>query len=284
MHARLLVLAVAAVACAAPSAPASPQAVPAAAAPAPATRLVFVHHSVGENWLNDGYGGLAAALQRHRYFVSDTNYGWGPNAIGDRTDIPNWLDWFRSRETPAAMAALLRDNGVRSPYARTLANPGGRNRIVLFKSCYPNSSLAGRPNDPPRPGRRLTVSNAKYVYNELLKYFRTRPGTLFVVVTAPPNSDRAHAANARAFNTWLVRDWLDRYPLRNVAVFDFYNVLTAPGSHHRLVNGRVQHVHPAGRNTTAYPSGDDHPNAAGSRKATREFVPLLDYFVRRWRS
>jgi hypothetical protein len=31
--------------------------------------------------------------------------GWGPDRIGDRTDIPNWMDWFRSPTTPNDPAA-----------------------------------------------------------------------------------------------------------------------------------------------------------------------------------
>ena len=55
--------------------------------PAAPLKLIFIHHSCGENWLADDNGGLARALEQNHYFVSDTNYGWGPEAIGDRTDI-----------------------------------------------------------------------------------------------------------------------------------------------------------------------------------------------------
>jgi hypothetical protein len=54
-------------------------------------RLIFIHHSCGENWLSDWNGGLGIALRDNNYAVSDTNYGWGPDAIGDRTDIPNQI-------------------------------------------------------------------------------------------------------------------------------------------------------------------------------------------------
>ncbi|MFN2187700.1 MAG: hypothetical protein ACK2T3_02950, partial [Candidatus Promineifilaceae bacterium] len=47
--------------------------------PIEAVKLVFIHHSVGENWLADGDGGLGLALMENNYFVSDTNYGWGPD-------------------------------------------------------------------------------------------------------------------------------------------------------------------------------------------------------------
>lgn len=258
------------------------------AAPAAPVKLVFVHHSVGENWLTDDQGGLGAALGANNYFVSDTNYGWGPDSIGDRTDIPNWMDWFRSPSTPTYTSALYNESGQNSTYTRTLADPGGPNEIVMFKSCFPNSSLAGNPNDPAAPGSELTVANAKYTYNQLLAYFATRPDKLFVVVTAPPNSESQYAANARAFNNWLVNTWLteNNYPLKNVAVFDFYNVLTGPDNHHRIDFGVEQHVYTAGMNSAYYRSDewDDHPNAVGSRKATVEFVPMLNAFYTRWQA
>ena len=46
-------------------------------------RLIFIHHSTGENWLTDGYGDLGRTLGENNYFVSDTNYGWGPDFINE---------------------------------------------------------------------------------------------------------------------------------------------------------------------------------------------------------
>ena len=255
--------------------------------PAQTVKLIFIHHSTGENWLRDNYGVLGKTLGQNNYFVSDTNYGWGPNSIGDRTDIPDWVEWFRSPSTPTYMNALFAESGQHSTYTRTLANPGGQNTIVMFKSCFPNSNLAGNPNDPPDPTPGLTVGHAKYVYNELQKYFRTRPDKLFVVITAPPVTDPTYAANARAFNNWLYNNWLvaNSYPFSNVAVFDFYNVLTHPNAHHRYnsTTDSIEHIVTA-RNTLYYPSGDDHPSIAGSVKAKNEFIPLLNIFYNRWKA
>jgi hypothetical protein len=82
-----------------------------------------------------------------------------------------------------------------------------------------------------------------------------------------------------------------------VAVFDYYNVLTsnggnpdtndvdAPaGNHHRWRDGAVQHIQTVKGNFSAYPSGDSHPTSAGHRKATAEFVPLLNVFYHRWKA
>ncbi len=104
------------------------------------------------------------------------------------------------------------------------------------------------------------------------------------------------AANARAFNNWLVNEWLAGYPYKNVAVFDFYNVLTSnggdadtndagweAGNHHRWWHGAIQHIQTVDYNMAAYPSGDDHPSQAGNQKATSEFLNLLNVAYNNWK-
>jgi hypothetical protein len=76
-----------------------------------------------------------------------------------------------------------------------------------------------------------------------------------------------HMRRIRAFNDWLRNDWLseNNYTLSNVVVFDFYNVLTSPEAHHRLVGGQIEYIR-TDRNTLYYPSGDDHPSRPAARK------------------
>ena len=288
------------------------------APPVQPVKLIFLHHSSGENWLNDNNGGLGIALRDNTYFVSDTNYDWGPvpeagsEPIGSYTDIGNWWTWFRGPKSAEIMDSVYAESGQHASYSRLKTDPGGKNRIVLFKSCYPNSNLAGNPGDPVPPidtnplkgedsgSDYHTVANAKGIYIDLLPYFQQHQDTLFVVITAPPVSSAKNAGNARAFNEWLVNDWLKDYPYKNVAVFDFYNVLTTnggsakindldkeTGNHHRWWKNTVQHaVDTSGgpHDTTAYASspGDDHPGRAGNQKATAEFVPLLNLAYNRW--
>lgn len=296
------------------------------APPSAPVKLVFIHHSTGENWLNDENGGLGLALRDNGYFVSDTNYGWGPadadagsGTIGDHTDIGNWYSWFSGPHRDTYLAALYAENGTHAAYTRLGTDPGGENRIVLFKSCFPNSQFGGSPSDPvpsigsnPLRGEDSgssahTIANAKGIYVELLNYFATRPDKLFVVVTAPPLSaegtDTASAANARALNNWLVNEWLRSYPLHNVAVFDFYNVLTsdggttrtndpstndlgwADGNHHRWRGGGLEHVQTVLNDMSAYPGNpsDSHPTRAGNLKATGEFAAFLNVAYHCWK-
>ncbi len=305
------------------------------APPAEPVKLIFLHHSTGGNWLADTgehklAGGLGQALMDNNYFVSGTNYSWAVNGddIGNRTDIGHWWEWFNGPKRDEYMDAVYHEFGqnLRGNADWTFfgsfsrmddPDPARENEIIMFKSCYPNSHLAGSPDDPPTVGDNplrtkdawagdefMTVSNVKGIYNDLLDYFATRPDKLFIIITAPPlmendewqKTDAQHAANARAFNNWLVNEWLSDYPYKNVAVFDFYNVLTSnngsknrndvwleEGNHHRWWNGTVQHIQTVDNNFSAYGKRkDSHPSAAGGQKATAEFVPLLNYYYHRW--
>jgi hypothetical protein len=284
--------------------------------PAAPVKLIFIHHSCGENWLNDGDGGVGIALRDNNYFVSDTNYGWGPDSIGDQTDIGHWWTWFRGPGSATYTAALYTEYAQHSSYSRLSSDPGGENEIILFKSCYPNSYLGGNPTDPPATGENPlrgqdayddsihTVANAKGIYSDLLTYFAAHQDKLFVAITAPPQmeseTDATHAANARALNNWVVNNWLAGYAHNNAAVFDFYTVLTSnggdpntndvgeeTGNHHRWWSGAVQHAQTVSNNYAAYPGGSgggSHPTVAGNQKASAEFVPLLNVFYNRWKA
>ena len=282
--------------------------------PAETVKLIFIHHSTGENWLADWDGGLGIALRNSNYFVSDTNYGWGPYSIGDYTDTGHWWAWYLGPSSSIFLSALYAESERHSSYSRLPTDPGGENQIILFKSCFPNSHISGRPTDPPTTGYNplqgqdawsphMTVANVKGIYSDILAYFATRQNKLFILIVPPPlvamETDAAHAANARAVADWLVNDWLDGYPYSNVAAFDFYNVLTSnggdaytndlhweTGNHHRWHGSTEQHIQTVANDFAAYGSGpwDSHPTSAGNRKATGEFVEMLNVFYHRWQA
>jgi len=277
-------------------------------------KLVFIHHSTGESWLADDHGGLGLALRDNNYFVSDTNYGWGPDDIGTTTDLGHWWTWFRGPSAPTYMSALYAESEQHSNgYSRLATDPGGPNEIVMFKSCFPNSIL--RDDGAPIPAiednplkdlawgggagwEAYTVANAKGIYLDLLAYFGAHPEKLFVAVVAPPVITE-DTPDGRKLANWLVDHWLQDsgYSVGNVMVFDLYNVLTSKtgdgasdvgletGNHHRVWDGAVQHKTDDGADLLAYPTSpsDSHPTAAGLQKATAEFVPLLNATYNAWR-
>ncbi len=266
--------------------------------------LLFIHHSVGGQWLADpgafvehngaeihatthpNGGGLRRLLTSQGYRVHEASYG---SAIGDRTDLFDWLPKFRN-EMPRILATDLQNQPLQE---------GRRNRIVMFKSCYPNNKFDS--NEPSveggdARGPALTQANARATMRGLLDVFSEQPDVLFVYVTAPPlahrdRPERAYkwlvkkalglpndnelaviaATQARAFHDWAKdpeRGWLAEYPLRNVVVFDYFDELTDHGA----------------SNFARYPSGDgtdSHPNTTGQQRAAKAFVPWLNRAVAR---
>jgi len=262
-------------------------------APAQPLDLLFIHHSCGgqllaapgaEQGTNCIYraspngGNLRARLEQNSYIVHEASYG---SRVGDKTDLFDWLPKFRDQ-----MEEILTCD---SPDARF--PHGRRNRIVVFKSCFPNNAFRSAGEPPGRPeGPELTVWNAKAAYAALLDEFRKHPDVLFVCVTTPPlapsppqplwrqilnrvrgrPSPAAAARLAREFNRWLSDEngWLKDCRLDNVAVFDYYHILTGEGKSLFSV----------------YPTGDgydSHPSREGNNRAAEAFLPFLNRAVRR---
>lgn len=257
--------------------------------------LLFIHHSCGGQLLApagpaDGEqciyrshpngGGLRPRLEAKGYVVHEASYG---SAIGEDTDLFDWLPKFRDR-MDAVLATSHQDE--RLPAGRT-------NRIVVFKSCYPNNAFVSegqRPGDPRGPA--LTYWNARATLAALLPELASRPDVLFVYVTAPPLAPKRSeplylwlarkvgarparvplersAALARRFDDWVTSPtgWLAGYRGTNVVVFDYYDVLTGGAS-----------------DVLAFPTGggfDSHPAAEGNSRAAEQFLPFLDRAVRR---
>jgi len=263
-------------------------------APARPVDLLFIHHSCGGQLLapfgpeagtncifkSDPRGGnLRPLLEQNHYRVHEASYG---SVIGQKTDVFDWGPKFRTQ-----MESILR-----CEHQDTMLPEGRTNRVVVFKSCFPNNAFRGEGTAPGNSaGPELTVWNAKAAYTALREEFRQQPGVLFVCVTAPPQApqrrqrvwrlvvqrlkgthfDLATSGSlAREFNNWLsdVNGWLKDYPLRNVVVFDYYDVLTGHGT----------------ANFSRYPTGhgyDSHPSREGNEKAAEAFVPFLNRAVRR---
>ena len=267
--------------------------------PAQPLRLVFLHHSVGGQLLaepgaNDepapsvhtthpNGGGLRKTLQAEGYEVNEASYGSG---VGENTDMFDWLPKFTT-DMAKIQSVALNDR---------VYTGDEKNRVVMFKSCYPNSRFTGMGEAPGRPeGPELTVWNAKATLSALLDEFKKYPDTLFVYLTAPPNAPvygseplakvllrkilgkpttsenmASQAALARTFNNWVKspEGWLKDYPLKNVAAFDYYDELTDHGT----------------SDFSRYPTGegdDSHPSRHGQQKAAAAFVPFLNRAVHR---
>ena len=309
-------------------------------------KLIFIHHSVGGHWLAHDKGGLVQELNKNNFYVNDVTYGWEPveltanfakkikrklltklgiidreaYRIGSHTDIGQMPDWFLGPDSDLVMSAIYSENMETDTFGDhsnstslyPIAQPSLKeeNRIVMFKSCFPNTMLRGEGNEPaskavpPIRGfkageRKHTVANAKRIYNDLLPYFAEHQDNFFVLVTPPPQIKLPKNGRiARAFCNWLVHDWLREkgYKYNNIFVFDLYNILSSShedgtsdlgsdaGNHHRIWHDKIQHIVQVDNHELAYPTNhnDSHPSAIGLQKATKEFVPLLKYNYSKW--
>lgn len=256
-------------------------------------QFLFIHHSCGGQLLADAGpqvggedesgqtciyvshpngGGLRSRLESAGFAVNESSYG---SIVGEDTDICHWRRKFTSKM----------DDILRLKQQDTFLPEGMTNRIVAFKSCYPNNGFRGAGNEPGDPDScELTVANAKAAYRALLSEFAQHPEVLFVAFTAPPqveprprgmkariramlqgNRKSPAAGLAREFNSWLVdtdQGWLAGDAPGNVVVFDYYDILTDHGK----------------TNWSAYGSRegrDSHPSTEGNRKAADAFVPFI---------
>jgi chitodextrinase len=287
------------------------------------------------------FGNLGGVLGQNNYYVSDLDRDWNATqnptifsnvSANGGTSPGNIYNWFfdttvqsngetRSRNI---MGSVFTANNAftQSPemnYRRDyVSDPGGENEIVVFKPTHISSAIK---NDNGTAWTALiggsassnahTLPNLKAMFNEMVAYFRAHPDKMFVLVTPPPFgpaetespdfSNTTYAANARAFNTWLVHEWLQNldYADRNVYVFDFFNVVTGPNNHHRVREVAagsyvVEHLVAAGSSNFGYSGyyaqqNNPHPAGGGSEgsagvKATTEMIPLLNVYYHRFKA
>jgi hypothetical protein len=242
--------------------------------PSTTTKLIFIHHSCGGNWLSNGNGNLGNTLNSNKYYVSESDYGWDAQPddnLGDHTNTIDWSLWFNDNKMP-----YVYNSNYNSAYTNIIANPGGENEIIMFKSCYPLSEVGE------------SIDDEKEVYNSLLAYFAAHQNKLFVLITPPGETEVSSYLLTRELGNWLVdtdNGWLKGYAGKNVFVFDFYCVLSEINSHHRWAGDHVEHVYAVDYDgISPYHNGDDHPNTDGNQKATTEFVSLLNVVYNQWKN
>jgi len=226
-----------------------------------ATRMIFIHHSVGDALLT--YGGLADSLRGMGILVKGATYG---DEIGNRTDMCDWLPKFQND-----MNRILTFKAHPDIYYQD----GKTNDIVMFKSCFPNSDIDAEGTAPGDPvARAQTTANYKALFESLKEQLKKYPDKLFIYMTAPPLVPEAtkpeNAKRAREFNNWLVQDFAPRYyretGLNNFAVFDLFDALAGTDNYlkkeYRLGDG-----------------DNSHPNAIGDKAAAKIF---MDFFHPLW--
>jgi len=219
------------------------------------TTLIFLHHSTGQNLIEQG--GVREAFAAAGYSFWDHSYndqgltrpdgmpaGYSYNIPDDNTDPDGLARIFSQRRYSWPLNAF---SGLM------------RHEVIIFKSCFPVSNITSD----------VQLEQYRAYYLQIREVIDRYPNRIFVVVTPPPlnpaETDAEAAARARAFAEWLKSDeFLGGHP--NVLTVDLFDLL-AEGD---VLASDLNMLR------AAYRDGkDSHPN----RLANQTIGPLLVNFV-----
>lgn len=178
------------------------------------TNIVFLHHSVGNNLINQG--NVRKILTQNGYKFFDHDYNWsglrGTDGayLGYSYNIPN------DNTDPDGLVKIFSQFDFGAPlntFSRLL-----QHEVIAFKSCFPASNIVSDEQ----------LAERKTWYLEMRVAMDRRPDKLFIVMTQPPlnpaETSPEIAARARAFANWLKsEEYLGGHP--NIVTFDLFGYL-----------------------------------------------------------
>ena len=227
------------------------------------TNLIFLHHSVGHNLIEDG--GVRAAFTTAGYDFWDHGYNWhelrdpAGKQRGYSYNIPD------DNTNPSGFARIF----AQKLHTLPLNAFSGllQHEVIAFKSCFPVSNITSD----------AQLAQYKNDYREVRNVLDEHHDKLFIIVTPPPlnpaGTNAAAAARARAFAEWLQSaEYLSGHP--NLATFDLFGYLaeddpTAPDFNMLRQN---------------YREGEDsHPNHLANEKIGPLFVKFSIEVIEHYR-
>ena len=222
---------------------------------AQATRIIFLHHSCGQNLIEQG--GVREGFTALGYEFYDHGYNDEGLRLADGSYTGTNFDVPDDNTDPDGFAAIFAQP-LHDPPDNTFSHLMQYD-VIAFKSCFPVSNI----------GDDAQLAEYKSYYLSIRNRMDQYPDKIFIVVTQPPqvpsNSDPAEAARARAFANWLQSDeYLAGHP--NVFVFDFFGLLAGDDNFLRP-EYRVDEY-------------DAHPNELANRTIGPLFVEFIDRAIR----
>ncbi len=217
-------------------------------------RILFLHHSTGENLINGG--GVREGLAARGYEFYDHGYNGDGLRLADGSYNGMNFNVPDDNTDPDGFARI---------FAQPLHDPPDNTfsylmqyDVIIFKSCFPVSNIGSDEQLAEYQSHYLSIRDRMDQY----------PNKLFIIVTQPPqvpgSSDRQESQRARAFSQWLQSDdYLAGHP--NVFVFDFFDLLA----------GSDDFLRPEYR----VDDYDAHPNERANEEIGPLFVDLIDQAI-----
>lgn len=178
------------------------------------TDVIFLHHSVGRNLINQG--GVRERLTEAGFRFWDHDYNWEGLTRPDGTLAGYSYGIPGDNTDPDGLARLFSQPVF--PWPVNAFSGLLQHEVIIVKSCFPNSHIQSEEQLREMQGYYLKM-------RERMDRF---PNHLFIIVTTPPlnpaETTPEAAARARALSRWLQSDeFLAGHP--NVAVFDLFGLL-----------------------------------------------------------
>ena len=218
-------------------------------------RIIFLHHSCGENLINEG--GVREGLTGLGYEFYDHGYNGDGLRLADGSYAGFDFDVPDDNTDPDGLANIFAQP-LHDPPDNTFSHLMAYD-VIAFKSCFPVSNIAD--------DQQLAEYQRYYLFirDRIDQY----PHKLFIVVTQPPqvpgSSDLEEARRARALADWLRSDeFLAGHP--NLATFDFFGLLAGEDNFLRA--------------EYRYDDYDAHPNPQANAAIGPQFVAFLDRAIR----
>lgn len=178
------------------------------------TDVIFLHHSTGNNLIEEGEVRRRFTETGYDFWDHHYNYtglrdpdgqlrGYSYRIPRDNTDPDGLAETFAQRVYPLPLNAL---SGLL------------QHEVIAFKSCFPASNITSDEQ----------LQQYKEWYLGMRDVMDSHPDRVFVVMSPPPLNPAATtpqvAGRARAFADWLTSDaYLAGHP--NVSAFDFFDQL-----------------------------------------------------------
>jgi hypothetical protein len=212
--------------------------------------IVFLHHSTGGVIWDGGVPAWFAtynAAAGTSYAITEVSYPNSPYPW-DNYPYDYWNLWVNH-----AGPTAYQDQA-------TLEMLTPQYDVIVFKHCFPVSSIGPDTGSPDVASPTKTLENYKLQYEALKAKLRSFPSNRFVVWTGAAKlaatTTPEMAARAQEFFTWVRTVWDE--PGDNIYVWDFFNLETGGGMY-------LLPEHAAS-------ASDDHPNATFAATAAPLFA------------
>jgi len=218
------------------------------------TNVIFLHHSVGRNLIEQGHVREKLAAVGYRFWDHDYNdpglrdpagsfTGYSYSVPDDNTDPDGLTRIFSQPVYPLPFNTL---SGLL------------QHEVIVFKSCFPNSNITSE----------AQLEQDKTLYLRMRAVMERHSDKIFIVVTQPPlnpaETTPEAAARARALASWLTSEFPGGRP--NIVAFDLFGYLAEDNRSSSDYNMlRVDYRRGA----------DSHPNQLANEKV----APILVDFV-----